>query len=264
LLLADDTNIDKAVAQIRKGLPILIPTETILGIAADPKQRKAVEQIFAIKRRAKNKLIPLLAPDIQSVALAANIDSSARYFIDRFWPGDITLVMEASDFTKENFYLGDVSGDVPAGSADALGVASSNASGAQGKSDASGAQSKSKQGKSAQAKSAQGRGEQGKCDVLGDASGEQGKSAQIKTIESVAIRIPSHPVSLKLLERTGILAVTSANISGENPHKSLPSAIIKTFKPNPASKNYLEKNGLKFEVLRRGNFDFSNATQTNH
>ena len=58
--LENNLNIDTLVAQLKKGQVIIIPTETVYGIIADSQQPTAIERIYTIKNRPKNKALSLL------------------------------------------------------------------------------------------------------------------------------------------------------------------------------------------------------------
>jgi len=72
------------VACLRKGDVVALPTGTFYGLAVDPVNLHAVEQIYQIKSRQKNKPLSLL---IASVAQA--------YELERFWPGPLTMIVRA-------------------------------------------------------------------------------------------------------------------------------------------------------------------------
>lgn len=59
--------IDAAVKVLRQGGIILYPTDTVWGLGCDATNEKAVERIFAIKRRSDSKSLVLLASDLDMV-----------------------------------------------------------------------------------------------------------------------------------------------------------------------------------------------------
>jgi L-threonylcarbamoyladenylate synthase len=87
-------SIDEAVAALLAGEPIVIPTDTVYGIAVDPTRPGATDRLFEIKERPTDAALPVLAADPdQAFSLAENIPAAARVLADRFWPGGITLVI---------------------------------------------------------------------------------------------------------------------------------------------------------------------------
>jgi L-threonylcarbamoyladenylate synthase len=78
----------------RRGGLVVIPTDTVYGLAADPRHAGAVENLWAVKGRDLEKKIALLAADQASVRRAASgFDALAQRLADAFWPGPLTLVL---------------------------------------------------------------------------------------------------------------------------------------------------------------------------
>ena len=132
---------DRAVEELQRGAAVVVPTDTVYGLAAFPENPDAVQWVFELKRRPDHKSLPVLAADVRALETVVDMDESARLLAERFWPGPLTLALpRAAGFDH----------DLGAG-----------------------------------------------------------------TNSTVAVRVPAHEVVLALLERTGPLAVTSANLSGE-------------------------------------------------
>ncbi|HPO37219.1 MAG TPA: L-threonylcarbamoyladenylate synthase [Kiritimatiellia bacterium] len=88
------TEHEKAVRLLRAGGVVIIPTDTVYGIAAHPDCAGAVARICTIKGRPIGKPIALLAADLASVlAFGAVLPLAARRLAERFWPGALTLVL---------------------------------------------------------------------------------------------------------------------------------------------------------------------------
>jgi L-threonylcarbamoyladenylate synthase len=63
-------------------------------LGADAFNAKAVERIFKVKRRPRNMALPVLLADVVQISEVAGIvPEVARVFIERFWPGGLTLVL---------------------------------------------------------------------------------------------------------------------------------------------------------------------------
>jgi len=126
---------DKAVREaaecLRHGGLVVLPTETVYGVAADPRVDGAVEKLVAAKERDRGKPIALLAAGIDAIcAFGVTLSEGGRRLAERFWPGSLTMVLPVGE-------------------------------------------------------------------------GYEG------------FRVPDHPVALAVLAETGVLRVTSANVSGE-------------------------------------------------
>jgi len=86
----------EAVAELRAGELVIYPTETFYGIAADPESPRAMAKIFALKGRAPDQPIALIAADSESAfALAREVPPLARRLAARFWPGPLSIVLAA-------------------------------------------------------------------------------------------------------------------------------------------------------------------------
>lgn len=88
-----NTPLADALAALRRGHIIGLPTDTVYGIAADPMQRSAVERLFIAKDRPQIKPIPILAASIEDVRRIAVIDDDVSAVAARHWPGDLTLIL---------------------------------------------------------------------------------------------------------------------------------------------------------------------------
>jgi len=88
--------IDYIVSCLRKGGVVALPTDTFYGLAVDPVNLRAVEQIYQIKTRLKHKPLSLLVSGLaQAYTLARDTDPLLDKLADRFWPGPLTLIVRA-------------------------------------------------------------------------------------------------------------------------------------------------------------------------
>ncbi|MGH7011609.1 MAG: L-threonylcarbamoyladenylate synthase, partial [Caulobacteraceae bacterium] len=147
--------IEAAAAALRGGDLVILPTETVYGLAADARSPAAVARIFQAKGRPRfNPLIAHVASRRAAEGLA-HFDPRARKLAAAFWPGPLTLVLPAR--------------------------------------------------------------EGGVCDLA--RSG----------LDTVALRVPAHPLALALLEAFGgPLAAPSANRSGAPSPTTLADALAET------------------------------------
>ena len=89
--------IARAAEMIRKGEVVAIPTDTVYGLAANPFDAGAVERVFAIKGRGKHMPLLLLIDSVEMArGLAGNLPEGFGRLTERFWPGPLTIVVEAS------------------------------------------------------------------------------------------------------------------------------------------------------------------------
>lgn len=89
----------RAVEALAAGDVIVMPTDTVYGLAARPELPGAVNAIFAIKRRASDQPLPVLGADVASLERVVSFDDRAAALAAEFWPGPLTLVLpRASGF----------------------------------------------------------------------------------------------------------------------------------------------------------------------
>ena len=135
------SDLQAAITALEDGQLVVVPTDTVYGVAAHPGVEGAVGRLFWVKGRPIDKAIPILGRTQEDLTKLARFDDRASLLVKEFWPGPLTLVLPRA----------------------------------------------------------------GGFDL--DLGGSE--------TETVAVRVPDHPVTLDLLARTGPLAVTSANLSGE-------------------------------------------------
>lgn len=96
MILSSDS-IESAADALRRGRLVLLPTETVYGLAADASNAKAVASIFEAKGRPRfNPLISHVA-DAAAAESIAVLDAKARTLAEAFWPGPLTLVAPVRD-----------------------------------------------------------------------------------------------------------------------------------------------------------------------
>lgn len=132
--------IDAAALAIQRGRLVVLPTDTVYGIAADAFDAEAVARLLAAKGRGREMPPPVLVSTATTLdALASKVPDYARALTDAFWPGPLTLICHEQASLRWD---------------------------------------------------------------LGDTRG------------TVAVRMPDHELTREILDRTGPLAVSSANLTG--------------------------------------------------
>jgi len=97
ILRSDPRGIKKAAQMVLQGGIIAFPTETFYGLAADALNEAALKKIFQVKGREEGKPLLLLVADKSWLkGLVQNISPLAERLMNRFWPGPLTLVFNAS------------------------------------------------------------------------------------------------------------------------------------------------------------------------
>jgi L-threonylcarbamoyladenylate synthase len=88
--------LQEAAKWIRMGGLVALPTDTLYGLAADPFRADAVARVFAVKGRAEDRALPLIAADVdQIVERLSPLSQIAEQLAAKFWPGPLTLLVPA-------------------------------------------------------------------------------------------------------------------------------------------------------------------------
>ena len=75
---------------------VIIPTETVYGIAANMGDAGAIERLYKIKERPKDKPFSVLIDTKEKIEyFAQDIPVPAYKLMDKFWPGPLTLILES-------------------------------------------------------------------------------------------------------------------------------------------------------------------------
>ena len=97
----------EAVRVLRGGGLVAYPTDTLYGLGADPRRPEAVERLFRAKGRPAEKAVPLIAGDLQQVERQVGLPTRlARRLARQFWPGPLTLVIEAASTLDRRLLAG--------------------------------------------------------------------------------------------------------------------------------------------------------------
>jgi L-threonylcarbamoyladenylate synthase len=79
-----------AVVALRAGLPVLLPTDTVYGLASVP-EREAVERLYVLKGRPRRQPTAILAASVE--ALLAEVPELPEAVLRTLLPGAYTLVL---------------------------------------------------------------------------------------------------------------------------------------------------------------------------
>lgn len=171
---------------MKKGDLIIIPTDTVYGLAARLYDEEALEKIYSIKGREQSKQIPILCSKMGDLLTIAETNIVSRAIMTNLWPGPLTIVLPT---TKQFFEM----------------------------------------------------------------TGEK----------TIAARIPNHPEALALIEKYGVLRVTSVNKSGQKPLNDI-RQIRQEFGPyvveihpqerrqSDISSTVIDLTGKEMKILREG------------
>ncbi len=116
IILENDSDAAQIAAEfLRQGLAISLATDTVYGIAVDATNLKAVEHLYQIKKRDKNKPIAIFLPDLKAAEKIFIFDDLSKKIAQQFLPGSLTLVLKkrpenpvhlASSLNENDDFLG--------------------------------------------------------------------------------------------------------------------------------------------------------------
>jgi L-threonylcarbamoyladenylate synthase len=83
-----------AMAAIRRGELVVLPTDTVYGIGADAFTSMAVDALLTAKGRGRDLPVPVLVASApMATALAGELSAAGQKLVDAFWPGPLTVVV---------------------------------------------------------------------------------------------------------------------------------------------------------------------------
>ncbi len=94
-----------AVAVLKNGGVVICPTDTVYGFLADAANKKAVEEIYKIKKRPKSKPLSLFVADFKMASEIAEIDARQAKILRKFWPGKYTFILKRKYTTNSKALL---------------------------------------------------------------------------------------------------------------------------------------------------------------
>lgn len=96
---------------IGRGELVVMPTDTVYGVAADAFNPKAVQRLLDAKGRGRQSPPPVLIPSLATLdALAAEVPDEVHALVDEFWPGGLTVILPARE--SLDWDLGETAGTV--------------------------------------------------------------------------------------------------------------------------------------------------------
>ncbi|MFB6095979.1 MAG: L-threonylcarbamoyladenylate synthase [Haloferacaceae archaeon] len=86
-----------AAEAIRAGEAVVYPTETVYGLGADALSADAVERVYELKGRSREKPLSMAVPDVDAALAYTHPTDREEAFMREFLPGPVTVVVEADD-----------------------------------------------------------------------------------------------------------------------------------------------------------------------
>jgi L-threonylcarbamoyladenylate synthase len=104
MLVIDQKNpkaVDIAIDFLQKGKVICFATDTVYGVAVDATNPKAVERLYQLKDREKNKPIAIFLKDLESAKKIFIFTDFVNKIAQKYMPGRITIILKTTNFAKK-------------------------------------------------------------------------------------------------------------------------------------------------------------------
>lgn len=89
---------EKIKHELENGGAVVLPTETVYGLFAKALDEKAVDHVYQLKRRPRDKALNLNVASIDDILyFSKNQPAYLKSLVDAFLPGPLTIVLEAND-----------------------------------------------------------------------------------------------------------------------------------------------------------------------
>jgi tRNA threonylcarbamoyl adenosine modification protein (Sua5/YciO/YrdC/YwlC family) len=100
----DQRQINRAVEILEGGGIISYPTDTVYGLGASIRNKRAIEQIDRIKKIANSKLLSFICKDLKDIALYAHVSNQAYKIMRRCLPGPFTFILPATGESPKRLF----------------------------------------------------------------------------------------------------------------------------------------------------------------
>lgn len=104
----DAATLERATELLRRGGLVAYPTDTVYGLAADPRNDEAVRKLFEAKGRKPEQSVPLLFASPQDLAyVVADVPDVALGLLREFWPGPLTIILPKAQRFRSRAVVGE-------------------------------------------------------------------------------------------------------------------------------------------------------------
>ncbi|MDY6762009.1 MAG: L-threonylcarbamoyladenylate synthase [Candidatus Nanohaloarchaea archaeon] len=94
---ADEDAVARAASVVQEGGTVIYPTETCYGLGCDATDPEAIEQVYDIKQRPREKGLTAIVADLAMAEEYCVLSDRERAVVEAFMPGPLTLVAEKTD-----------------------------------------------------------------------------------------------------------------------------------------------------------------------
>ena len=89
---------EKIKQELEQGRAVVLPTETVYGLFAKALDKKAVDHVYQLKRRPRDKALNLNVASLDDILnFSKNQPAYLQKLVESFLPGPLTIILEAND-----------------------------------------------------------------------------------------------------------------------------------------------------------------------
>lgn len=104
-----DAAVASVVEALSDGQVVVIPTDTVYGLAADPTSLKAMAWLFELKQRPDGVPVAVLVNSMDQAAGLVDVTPTFEALAGQHWPGALTMVADGLPHALDSLHLGSVS-----------------------------------------------------------------------------------------------------------------------------------------------------------
>lgn len=93
----------RIIQSIREGEVVLLPTDTVYGLLADPRSPRAMKHLFELKQRPDGVPVAVLVASFDQAFAITERNARFGELADAHWPGALTLIAEVAP--EQDFHL---------------------------------------------------------------------------------------------------------------------------------------------------------------
>lgn len=99
--------------KLNNGDVIIFPTDTVYGIGAKISDLEALEKIYEIKKRPKDKRLAVLCCSLSDIECIAYLTPNALKLINHFMPGALTIILKSKEEVRNDYIFETVAVRIP-------------------------------------------------------------------------------------------------------------------------------------------------------
>lgn len=97
-----DSDFEEIGKKVLGGGTVIFPTDTIYGLGSNPRSDIGIEKCYEIKNRQVEKKLPVLFSSLGEAEKMVKFNPKARLIADRFWPGQVTMILSIKELSLPN------------------------------------------------------------------------------------------------------------------------------------------------------------------